>query len=637
MCNGINSDHFYIDRVIVISGHIMSEKRYPYIVKRWHACAHQKIPIIFTKKRGVRFDKGIVYIGYPKEPFREDGTLSEECRQFLIELQLRGKLHPLIVFGPDDSVFIDPHAFPAGIKEYHGINYITSRAFLNGKEGIIVDDYIHDGRHAAAMIKRTPYAAYLLFLCYKDTNEEQWLRQGSLSSVVEASNEMFGRYDKADEERPMYRLDRGTLTVDGYPVLTVFGTDSGRRWFVTWREDIHSVSPSESSPGEEDIYQQYFGVIRDGNEESWEFWMNEEIDPRIRSGEVREYKPDELNFFDVSMFDQIYQEGADPIEPVASPPPLPVAEKPGNQPVKKLSGKKQKRAQKNRIRSPKNHQINELIAAYEAKIKSLVDEGKYKEAIEYSDEHGRGLYESDVDSCTLYSYKIIGVCRAKDIRKAWSEREYQPPYWIEAGNTFFDAGDYQQAIEAYYKRIDENREDDKAWYLMGCAYRAMGNPYESVEAWDEAFSIVQRDTNLEKLEADSDSAPSWAERGDIEYDQENWRAAIDAYRNSLSIDPKQSDIWFRKGCSHFELEEFEEALVMFREATKLDPRHFYALNDIGVIHCRAGRNTEGAKQFRAALSGIPDGSFETPLIRFNLDKAKVQPDGTPVQNLTFLS
>lgn len=617
----------------------MSEERYPYIVKRWHACAHQKIPIIFTKKRGVRFDKGLVYIGYPKEPFQEGGILSEECRQFLIELQVRGKLHPLIVFGPHDSIFIEPHTYPAAIKEYHGTNYITSRAFLSGKEGIIVDDYILDGHHAAVIIKRTHYGAYLLFLRYKDTNEEQWIQQGSLSRVVEASNKTLRRYDRADEEKPMYRLDRGTLTIDGYPVLKIFGTDSGKRWFVTLCEEVQEVTSSVSSAGEEIRvpHQQYFGVIRDSDEESWEFWMDEEIEPGIRSGEVREYKPDELNFFDVSMFDQIYQEGADPVDTVASPTPSPVAGKPDNQPLKKISKRKQKKVQRNRSGSQKKGEVDERIAAYEAKIKSLVDEGKYKEAIEYSDEHGSVLYESDVDSCTLYSYKIIGVCRAKNIRKAWSEGGYQPPYWIEAGNTFFDAGNYQQAIEAYYKRIDEDREDDRAWYLMGCAYRAMGNPYESVEAWEKAFSIVQRDANLEKLESNSDSAPAWAERGDIEYDQENWRAAIDSYRNALSVDLNQPEIWFRKGCSHYEIGEFEEALVTFREAVKLDTRHFSALNDIGVIHCRSGRNAEGARQFQAALSVIPDGSFETTLIRSNFEKAKDQPDGKPLKNLTFLS
>lgn len=617
----------------------MSEVRYPYIVKRWHACAHQKIPIIFTKKRGVRFDKGIVYIGYPKEPFREDGTLSEECRQFLIELQLRGKLHPLIVFGPDDSVFIDPHAFPAGIKEHHGIKYITSRAFLNGKEGIIVDDYLHDGRHAAAIIKRTPYGAYLLFLRYTDTDEEQWIREGSLSGMVEASNEMFGRNDRADEEKPMYRLDRGTLTIDGYPVLKIFGTNFGKQWFATWCEEIQDVSSSEDSPGEEIrvLHQQYFGVIRDGDEELWEFWMDEEIEPGIRSGEIREYEPGELSFFDVSTFDQVYQEGADPVETVASPSPSPVAGKPDTLPMKKTSKRKQKKVRRKRTGSQKKREADDRIAAYEAKIKSLVDEGRYKEAIEYSEEQGRVLSESDADTCTFYSYKIIGVCLSKNIRKSWSKEGYRPPHWIEVGNTFFDAGDYQQAIEAYYKRINENPDDDMAWYLMGCAYRAMGNPYESVEAWEEAFSIVRREANLEELESGSDSALAWAERGDIEYDQENWMAAIDSYRNALSLDLNQPAIWFRKGCSHYEIGEFEEALATFREAVKLDTRNFYALNNIGVIHCRSGRNAKGARYFQAALSVIPDGSFETYFIRSNYEKSKDQPDGIPLENLAFFS
>jgi hypothetical protein len=100
---------------------------------------------------------------------------------------------------------------------------------------------------------------------------------------------MLGRYDRADEEKPMYRLDRGTLTIDGYQVLKIFGTDSGKRWFVTLCEEVQEVTSSESSPGEEIRvpHQQYFVVIRDSDEESWEFWMDEEFEPDIRSGEVR--------------------------------------------------------------------------------------------------------------------------------------------------------------------------------------------------------------------------------------------------------------------------------------------------------------------------------------------------------------
>jgi len=67
------------------------------------------------------------------------------------------------------------------------------------------------------------------------------------------------------------------------------------------------------------------------------------------------------------------------------------------------------------------------------------------------------LHESNIDTCTFYSYKIIGVCYANYIRKGWEEGGYQPPRWIEAGNALFDAGKYEEAIEAYSTRITETR------------------------------------------------------------------------------------------------------------------------------------------------------------------------------------
>ncbi|OPY45590.1 MAG: photosystem I assembly protein Ycf3 [Methanoregulaceae archaeon PtaU1.Bin222] len=462
--------------------------------------------------------------------------------------------------------------------------------FIDGKEQIVLDTYSSEGRSAAVLIQRTAYGSYLLFLRSKDTHEEQRITEGSLSYIVAKSNEMCGREDQADEKKPVFRLDDGTLTVDGYPILKIFGSESGKRWFATFIDEVTCVSHPEPGLDTDDpsTFLQYFGVIQDGDTESWEFWMDEELEPLFKSGEVRAYHARD--------FDDIDESEAT------------IQQQPGPR-----------------------------IAEYEATLKSLVDDGRYKEAIEYSDSHGSVLYDCDADTCTFYSYKIIGVCRSKDIRKSWDERGYRPPHWIEAGNVLFDAGKYQEAVEAYHKRIEENDNDDRAWYLMGCAYRAMGNPYESVEAWDEAFSIVMKDDNVDKLDTDPGSASSWAERGDIEYNQENWKEAIDFYGNSLSIDHNQPEIWFRKGCSHFEREEFDEAMAAFLEVVKLDPRHFYALNDMGIIHCRSGHNATGAMQFKAALSIVPDGSFEATLIGFNLEKAGAQRDGIPFKDLTFLS
>lgn len=465
-----------------------------------------------------------------------------------------------------------------------------SEDFIHGNEQIVQDTYSSDGRSAAVLIQRTLYGSYLLFLRLKDTGEEQRITEGGLSYVVSRSNEMCGREDQAEEDKPEFRLNDGMLTVDGYPVLKIFGSESGTRWFVTCIDEVGCVSEPGPGPDTDDrsTFLHYFGVIQDGDTESWEFWMDEDLEPLFTRGEIRAYHARDFDCYD------------EPDTTEQQPP-------------------------------------NPRIAEYEATLKSLVDAGKYKEAIEYSEAHGSVLYESDADTCTLYSYRIIGVCRSNHIRKGWEEGGYQPPHWVDVGNALFDAGKYQEAIDAYYKRIRENPDDDRAWYLMGCAYRAMGNPYESVEAWDKAFTIAMRDANADTLEADPESAASWAKRGDIEYNQENWNEAIDFYGNSLSIDPDQPDIWFRKGCAHYEMEEYEEAMAAFREVVNLDPRHFSALNDMGVIHCKSGQNANGAMQFRAALSVITEGSFEATLIRFNLEKAEGQPDGSSLRDRTFLS
>lgn len=288
------------------------------------------------------------------------------------------------------------------------------------------------------------------------------------------------------------------------------------------------------------------------------------------------------------------------------------------------------------------HQAYRLLNSFENKVRKMVIQGRYKDAIGYVDEHfleileKLGEYEITFDMCELYSFKIMGVCYSKDIRQKWSEEGYQPPHWIEMGNALFDAGKYEEAIEAYSRRIKEDSHDDRAWYLMGCAHRAMGNPYESEEAWETALSIVQRDHAIEKLPDNPDDAKRWAELGDIEYNQKNWKAAAGAYSNSLSVNPDQPDIWFKKGCCHYDLGELEKSLESFRNAVELKPHNYFALNDLGVVYCRLGQVQEGVRQFQMALEAISEKAVENGLIKRNLEKAQVQPDSNVGSQMAFL-
>lgn len=132
------------------------------------------------------------------------------------------------------------------------------------------------------------------------------------------------------------------------------------------------------------------------------------------------------------------------------------------------------------------------FSEFEDHLRSLVDEHKYEDALIYYDETILKTDHDHGDPCSSYSFRIMGVCRFMDIKDTWEQQGRQSSKWMEIGNDHFVGGNYKAAISAYDKAILENGEDDAAWYAMGCAYRALGNPYESVEAWDEAIKIVRK-------------------------------------------------------------------------------------------------------------------------------------------------
>lgn len=130
---------------------------------------------------------------------------------------------------------------------------------------------------------------------------------------------------------------------------------------------------------------------------------------------------------------------------------------------------------------------------FEAQVKTLVDAGNYREALDLLGEEKNCelLYSYLGDSCTCYSFKITGVCLIQDMRRIWREEGFKAPDWMDRGNRLFDLGDYSGAIAAYSEGIGGN-DEDKALYARGCAHRAMGNPYESVEDWDNACDILRK-------------------------------------------------------------------------------------------------------------------------------------------------
>ena len=61
--------------------------------------------------------------------------------------------------------------------------------------------------------------------------------------------------------------------------------------------------------------------------------------------------------------------------------------------------------------------------------------------------------------------------------------------WVELGNSYFDAGQNEKAIQAYRKSLELDPNNANVWTDMGVMYRRSGNPQEAINAFDRAMQV----------------------------------------------------------------------------------------------------------------------------------------------------
>ena len=64
--------------------------------------------------------------------------------------------------------------------------------------------------------------------------------------------------------------------------------------------------------------------------------------------------------------------------------------------------------------------------------------------------------------------------------------------WIELGNSYFDTGQHEKAINAYRKALELNPNNANVWTDMGVMYRRSGNPQEAIRSFDKAIEVDPR-------------------------------------------------------------------------------------------------------------------------------------------------
>lgn len=163
------------------------------------------------------------------------------------------------------------------------------------------------------------------------------------------------------------------------------------------------------------------------------------------------------------------------------------------------------------------------------------------------------------------------------------------------GKDFLDRGQYTEAIAKLKTAASLLNTNAQAWNYLGLAYHQAGQANEAADAYKKALAL---DENL--VEAHYNLGCLWLEqnRPDLA------KGDLTAY--TMQRGDKSPDGWIKLGAAQLRLHDLAGAEKSLNQARQLDAQNPEALNDIGIIELQQHRVSEAAQYFSGALKTKSD-------------------------------
>jgi len=98
----------------------------------------------------------------------------------------------------------------------------------------------------------------------------------------------------------------------------------------------------------------------------------------------------------------------------------------------------------------------------------------------------------------------------------------------------------------------------------------------------------------EILQKDPKNLPAWVELGNLYFDNDQPKEAIEAYSKYLAAKPDNPDVRTDMGIMYRRLGEFDRALEEFRKAAQSDPKHVNSRYNVGIVLLHDKQDIKGA-------------------------------------------
>ncbi len=144
--------------------------------------------------------------------------------------------------------------------------------------------------------------------------------------------------------------------------------------------------------------------------------------------------------------------------------------------------------------------------------------------------------------------------------------------YYHKGNTAYEKGDYQKAIENYNMAIILNPTFSEAYFNRGLCYYNLKN-------FDKAITDYTKSAEL-----DPKNAVIYNNRGDAYYRKQDFDKGIVDYDKAIALNPKYLKAFYNRGLAYACLQDYERAVEDFDKVVELNPNFAEAYHIRGLAY-----------------------------------------------------
>jgi tetratricopeptide (TPR) repeat protein/S1-C subfamily serine protease len=165
--------------------------------------------------------------------------------------------------------------------------------------------------------------------------------------------------------------------------------------------------------------------------------------------------------------------------------------------------------------------------------------------------------------------------------------------YYNRGNTKFELGQKQAAIEDYDRAIAINPQDAKAYYNRGVTKSDLGQKQAAIEDYDRAIAINPQ------------YAAAYYNRGVVKSELGQKQAAIEDYDRAIAINPQDAAAYVNRGNAKSDLGQKQAAIEDYDRAIVINPQYAKAYYARGVVKSELGQKQAAIKDYDRAIAINP--------------------------------